>query len=253
MTITSASEAIATLLEMSQNGEIDPWDVKVVDVIDRFLAELGFPNQPDLDLGQANLPQSGQAFLWAAMLVLFKADTLQKAENESEEESIEEELPSGQRGRNPQALEQHLRRRTAAPPPRKRRVTLQELIDQLQEIAKEIETAPAPTPVIKKRPRPQSRRAAIDLITELAHRENLTELAEKLEGFLGRRLSSPRRAIDFEELLYLWGEETSVSPQDERVGVFWALLLLGSQSKVELSQAQFYQDLKIHLIPSVIS
>jgi segregation and condensation protein A len=29
------------------------------------------------------------------------------------------------------------------------------------------------------------------------------------------------------------------------VGVFWALLLLSAQSKVELEQAEFYQTLKI--------
>ncbi|MFN7908862.1 MAG: segregation/condensation protein A, partial [Microcystis sp.] len=38
MTITSASDAIASLLEMAEQGEIDPWDVQVIDVIDRFLA-----------------------------------------------------------------------------------------------------------------------------------------------------------------------------------------------------------------------
>jgi segregation and condensation protein A len=34
----------------------------------------------------------------------------------------------------------------------------------------------------------------------------------------------------------------------DRVGVFWALLLLSAQSKVELSQEEFYQDLKIRAI-----
>ncbi|MBR8830095.1 MAG: hypothetical protein N5P05_003245 [Chroococcopsis gigantea SAG 12.99] len=250
MTITSASDAIETLLAMSQNGEIDPWDVQVVDVIDRFLSELGFSDQPDLDWSQAHLPQSGQAFLWAAMLVLFKADTLERNEDPEELESGEDNLLSAEGHRLPQGLERRLRRRTAAPPPRKRRVTLEELIAQLRDIAAEIETSPAPPPMIKKRPRPQSRREAINLITELAHQENLTELAQQLEGFLRRRLP---QQIDFEELLHLWGRETAVNPNSERVGVFWALLLLGSQSKVELSQDQFYQDLKIDVIPELIS
>jgi chromatin segregation and condensation protein Rec8/ScpA/Scc1 (kleisin family) len=34
----------------------------------------------------------------------------------------------------------------------------------------------------------------------------------------------------------------------DRVGVFWALLLLSAQSKVELSQEEFYQDLKIRAL-----
>jgi segregation and condensation protein A len=31
----------------------------------------------------------------------------------------------------------------------------------------------------------------------------------------------------------------------ERVGVFWGLLYLSAQSKVELSQREFYQDLQV--------
>jgi segregation and condensation protein A len=31
----------------------------------------------------------------------------------------------------------------------------------------------------------------------------------------------------------------------ERVGVFWGLLFLSAQSKVELAQENFYQDLKV--------
>jgi segregation and condensation protein A len=32
------------------------------------------------------------------------------------------------------------------------------------------------------------------------------------------------------------------------VGVFWALLLLSSQSKVELSQEEFYREIKVRSI-----
>jgi len=37
-------------------------------------------------------------------------------------------------------------------------------------------------------------------------------------------------------------------PNHDRVGVFWALLLLSAQSKVELLQEEFYQDLKIRAL-----
>ncbi|MFM7353377.1 MAG: segregation/condensation protein A, partial [Microcystis aeruginosa] len=169
MTITSASDAIESLLEMAEQGEIDPWDVQVIDVIDRFLAELGLLNDLDLAMAQANLPQSGQAFLWASMLVLFKADTLERLSLDQQEESlIDEEISELERELRtlPRYLENHIRRRTAAPPPRKRRVTLQELITQLQQIALEIEALPK-LPVVVPKPRPQSRREAVQIITEL--------------------------------------------------------------------------------------
>ena len=38
-------------------------------------------------------------------------------------------------------------------------------------------------------------------------------------------------------------------PQNDRVGIFWALLLLSAQSKVELTQEEFYKDLKVRTLP----
>ncbi|MGB8691425.1 MAG: segregation/condensation protein A, partial [Microcoleus sp.] len=39
-------------------------------------------------------------------------------------------------------------------------------------------------------------------------------------------------------------------PNHDRVGIFWALLLLSAQSKVELVQEEFYRDLKIRALSS---
>jgi segregation and condensation protein A len=250
MTITLASEAISSLIEMAESGEIDPWDVQVIEVIDRFLARAGLNDDIDLALARESLPRSGQAFLWASMLVLFKADTLERFSAPAEEEipvadellDLDEELRS-----LPKYLENHIRRRTAAPPPRQRRVTLGELIAQLQEIAAEIEAMPS-VPVVTAKPRPRSRRETRQMIAELAHQENLTELAEELDRFLADTLIRfPSERIDFETLLRLWHEEKlpGETAGKEKVALFWALLLLASQSKVELIQTDFYQDLSI--------
>lgn len=260
MIATPAQEAIATLIELAQTGEIDPWDVPVIQVIDRFLSELGLPDEIDPSQGQANLPKWGQAFLWASMLVLLKADTLERLETFEEEvifedlEAIEEE---NSKRALPLHLERHIRRRSSAPPLRRRRVTLQELIAQIEQIAAEIEKNPAPVSV--ERPRPQSRREAVRAIAQLAHQENLTELATRLEQFLTFELPqlAPEQSwIDLEELVDWWrlspkNEEVAVvenAKTHDKVGVFWALLLLCSQSKVELSQNEFYKDLKIQLV-----
>lgn len=68
MNLTDA--AISLLLNLAEQGEIDPWDVQVIDVIDRFLAHLA-PTACTQDLSE-----SGQAFLYAAMLVYLKAMAL---------------------------------------------------------------------------------------------------------------------------------------------------------------------------------
>lgn len=254
MTTTPAQAAIASLMEMAREGEIDPWDVQVIEVIDRFLRELGLPGDLEPARAQSSLPRSGQAFLWASMLVSLKADTLERWETEEEAEINEAELLEGQgQQRNlPLELENYLRRRSCAVPLKKRRVTLQELIKQLQEIASELATA-APAPVTKRAPS-QSRREAVRVIAQLAHQENLTELAAQLENFLKinlPQLAPDSKDLDLEELLALWvqreNRQASASTS-ERVGLFWALLLLSSQSKVELSQQEFYQDLNIQVL-----
>jgi len=234
--MSSANAAIATLIDLAEQGVIDPWDVPVIEVIDRFLAELGISQDLDAALVQTNLPRSGQAFLWASLLVRFKADTLGRMEEVEEEEIPELELLNSESPIIPLFLEKHIRRRTAAPPLRKRRVTLQELITQLEQMKVEIEQmSPVVTPFKRER---LSRRDTLRVITELAHQENLTELAMELESFLG---TSTETNLDFDNLVNQWREP-------DRVGLFWALLLLCSQSKVDLSQEDFYGSLNIQLI-----
>jgi segregation and condensation protein A len=270
MALALAQDAIALLIDMAERGDLDPWDVKVVDVIDRFLSELNPFNGSGQALYEENLSQSGQAFLYASMLLLLKADTLVQPEPTPDAE-LEGDFPLDDLGGLdssglPPFLERRLRRRAVAQPPQTRRVTLKELIDQIQTIAAALED-PTPRKVRLKRPKPQSRSAALRSIAELAHNENLTEMAIALEQFFiehWTHLSQGQNWIDFELLLELWSQingyhvshahpvatevTESAPPQHDRVGVFWALLLLSSQSKVELDQTEFYQDLRINLI-----
>ncbi len=254
---SSATEVIETLINLAQQGEIDPWDVQVIDVIDRFLSELGISEYGDNIYEQATLPKSGQAFLWASMLVRFKADSLEQLEKDDSSEELpcdfEDMTEEGRRQFRISDLEKHIRRRSAAPPPRQRRVTLQELITHIEEIAQEIETA-TPSRRRKVTPRPHSQREAMKMVTQLAHQENLTELAQQLEVFFGQQwIDTPQteRKLNLDDLLQRWHQVNP--PQDhqnkqDRVGVFWALLLLSSQSKVELSQEEFYRDLTIQVL-----
>ena len=260
MTITPAQEAIANLINLAERGEIDPWDVPVITIIDRFLDELGLMGETESPQQEADLPRSGQAFLWASMLVLFKADSLHLLQEElleiEEEEFFEEEFPETERRSLPANLEQHIRRRSSVQPVGKRRVTLQELIEQLEHIAAEIEAAATDTSPRRSK---TSRSAAIKAIAQLAHNENLTELAAQLESFLYLNLENlagdrDENCVDWENLLQRWhtADAAKVLNQGhdrdsdlDRAGVFWALLLLSAQSKVELVQEEFYQDLSV--------
>jgi segregation and condensation protein A len=257
-------ETITHLIEQAEQGEIDPWDVQVIEVIDRYL-ELMAPKTTARGY-EADLSQSGQAFLSASMLVLFKANTLMQLSSveDAQEEIIDDLMLEGEDGLLHQVqrlqLERHLRRRPSAMPPAKRRVTQEELIKQLQIMANQLKLAqkvnkPARP---KRQPSAQSMRQAL----ELAHQENLTEVAGELEQVLrcsARDLLREHNSLNLEQLVNLW-TQTKQSQLDNSahhsenshlVSVFWALLLLSAQSKVELSQDEFYQEIQIRLISDV--
>ncbi|PZU97273.1 MAG: segregation/condensation protein A [Leptolyngbya sp.] len=266
MSSSLAQTAIAFLIDLADQGEIDPWDVKVIDVIDRFLSLLKSQAEALASQGrtpyEANLSESGQGFLYASMLVLLKADTMVRAEAEAEaeanpEEVWEEDIPD--LVPLPRNLERHLHRRAVAPIPQRRQVTLHELIQQLETMATVM--ADHQPRIRARRARPQPQRQAVRAIAQLAHQENLSEIAAALEAFLDQywdELGEDTLWIDFELLLEHWPQFKPADLEDahdfdtphaaavhEKVGVFWGLLFLSAQSKVELGQDQFYGDLRV--------
>jgi len=113
-------------------------------------------------------------------------------------------------------------------------VTLGELIRQLEEIAERLEQEEGQTRQ-RQRSRRFSDRAVIEQVAALAHREKLPETTAALSQFL---LEWPT-ALDwccFEALVQAWAAVAPAELDCDRVGVFWALLFLCSQGRVELEQ-----------------
>ncbi|HBK96897.1 MAG TPA: segregation/condensation protein A [Microcoleaceae bacterium UBA10368] len=264
--LETISEGIAILIDLAERGEINPWDVKVIEVFDRCLSKLTSARDADSSTDFADLSHSGQAFLYASMLVLLKAESIVLSESPAhpdlpDEAALEDAENSG--GRHlPQHLERQLRRRGVAQLPQKRPVTLPELIEQLQLMKAAMEQTVTP----RRRQSSKMRSQAAQAIFELAHQENLVETASELERFLAERGPEIDSGwLDLEKLLELWPHHDLHSPVDselpvsigevhlpnhDRVGIFWALLLLSAQSKVELVQEEFYRDLKIRALSS---
>jgi segregation and condensation protein A len=242
MAVSPAQHAIARLIELAEHGEIDPWNVQVIDVIDRFLSELA-PFQHGMSR-EADLSESGQVFLYASMLVLLKADSLVRMEISPSAPEAGEDLEALESvpptlSPLPPLLERHLRRRGSTQPLRQRQVTLSELIAQLQQMAAVLEQSP-PSRLRPRRLRRPSQSQTAQAIAQLAHQENLSEVALQLEQVLAMYMPSNTEEdwVDLEQLLE-W------LPQKDRVGAFWGLLLLSAQSKVLLDQSEFYQDLRV--------
>jgi segregation and condensation protein A len=247
--------AIRLLQDAAERGDIDPWDVDVIAVVDGFLDQLRQrierprPLAPQGGSYERDLAESSEAFLAASVLVGLKAELLESATFPPE--PLLEDPFAAEDGEvwDPGALalprrpERHLHRRPVAPPPLQRPVTLGELIRQLEDIAERLEQDGGEG---RHRPRPRrySERAAIAQVASLAHREKLPETTAALSRFL-LHWSPTAEGVEwvaFEALVGAWAEAVANAPADEdldqdRVGVFWALLFLSSQGKVELEQA----------------
>ena len=252
MAEAGARLAIRLLQDAAERGEIDPWDVDVIGVIDGFLDQLrqriALPRLAAAQGGsfERDLAESSEAFLAASMLVGLKAEVLEAATFPPEpvfEDPFDSDDPQeGLRALSmalPRRPETHLRRRPVAPPPLQRPVTLGELIRQLEEIAERLEQE-GPRPRHRPRGRAYSESAAIAQVSALAHREKLPETTAALSLFLLEwNAAHDERWVGFDELVEAWNTAGLLSEDDldrDRVGVFWALLFLSAQGKLELQQ-----------------
>jgi segregation and condensation protein A len=244
--------AIRLLQDAAERGEIDPWDVDVISVVDGFLDQLrqriALPRLAAANGGsfEADLAESSEAFLAASVLVGLKAELLEAATfpplpsfDDAFDSELEQNVPFLSGLALPRRPERHLLRRPVAPPPLQRPVTLGELIRQLEDIAERLEHE---IPRARHRPRSRgySESAAIAQVAALAHREKLPETTAALNRFLGEwDGSSQRHWVGFDQLVEVWAAGASLDPDDldrDRVGVFWALLFLSAQGRVELYQ-----------------
>ncbi len=246
--------AIRLLQDAAERGDLDPWDVDVIAVVDGFLDQLrqrievpklvAALNKGRGGSYEQDLAETSEAFLAASVLVSLKAEVLEAQTFPAEpelEDGFEFDFDAEGQGwlltpglELPRKPERHLLRRPVAPPPLQRPVTLGELIRQLEDIAERLEQEEGQVRN-RQRSRRYSDRAAIEQVAALAHREKLPETTAALSQFL---LQWPQSLewTGFEGLVEAWAE---VAPEDldrDRVGVFWALLFLSSQGKVELEQ-----------------
>ncbi len=244
--------AIRLLQDAAERGDVDPWDVDVIAVVDGFLDQLHQRIAVPRLVGgsyEQDLAETSEAFLAASVLVSLKAEVLEAATFASE--PLEEDafdFDFGDDGQGwlvnpgielPRRPERHLWRRPVAPPPLQRPVTLGELIRQLEDIAERLEQDGGRNRQ-RHRPKRYSERAAIQQVAALAHREKLPETTAALSQYL-LGWDPAHDWTGFNDLVQAWASEVtsrgaSAELDCDRVGVFWALLFLCHQGKVELEQ-----------------
>ena len=256
MAEAGARLAIRLLQDAAEKGDLDPWDVDVIAVVDGFLDQLRSrieaPRLAAVNGGsyEQELAETSEAFLAASVLVSLKAEVLEAATLPVEPQLNDDDLEFGfdaddeglllpGRFTLPSRPERHLWRRPVAPPPLQRPVTLGELIRQLEDIAERLEQDEDKSRQ-RHRPKRYSERAAIAQVAALAHREKLPETTAALSRFL---LDWPAAVgwASFDDLVTAWAQVVQRDDSGEefdcdRAGIFWALLFLCHQGKVELDQ-----------------
>ncbi|PKL61714.1 MAG: segregation/condensation protein A [Methanomicrobiales archaeon HGW-Methanomicrobiales-2] len=135
-------EPVEILVGMAERGEVDPWNIDIVDVTDRFLVELDRRKELDLRV-------SGRTLFYAACLLRLKSDYLDGWDGDEAEDSFPDEgdesfadlgfdFESAGELEPMGRLEREIQRRLGRKSLRKRPpVTLYELIKQLKTAEKE--------------------------------------------------------------------------------------------------------------------
>ena len=234
---------IKFLQDAAGRGDLNPWDIDVISVIDSFLEQFNqnfkYTSNDQISY-QKDLSETSEAFFAASVLVNLKAQVLESDVFKDELLGFEEEVEmDNQEWINqgfdiPKFPEKYLRRRSVAQPVIQRTSTLGELVSQLEAIAEIIETQDLLL-MKRKRNKKYTDKILISKVQSLAHREKLPETTKAL----GKFIDGWEKALqwtDFEYLVNKWQNVAKSDLDKDRLGVFWALLFLSSENKIEIKQ-----------------
>jgi len=232
----SEVDGIEILVEMAQCGKIDPWNIDIADVTDKYLQQL-------VEMKANNLKLTGRTLFFAALLLRLKSDILEGIKLFEEEELEEldmlvdiEEIEDDIDMSNVISIDQVLERRTSVRLHRGRVVTLQDLIKQL-EFYEKLDKKLA----FKNKQRKASQRTGsyekftAEDIVNMAHDEYIDRSIRGLQEVLDKLFQSDDR-IELSEL-----QKTGM----DKVSIYIALLFLASTSRIDLVQEEFYSDLYV--------
>jgi len=233
-------DGIEILVEMAKNGKIDPWNIDISDVTDKYLQKL-------VEIKANNLKFTGRTLFFAAVLLRLKSDVLEGISIEEPQDFqddnffedmdslIDEDYEPINRN-NVISLDDVLERRTSIRLHRERILTLDDLIKQLQFYEK-IDKRLA---LQNKNSRAQRRARSYEKFTpediiSMAHDEYIEDSVKALQVVLERIFLTDKRAsfADF--------KETGM----DKVSIYIALLFLSASTDIDLVQDEFYSDIYV--------
>jgi len=229
-------DPVEILVGLAERGEIDPWNINIIEVTDRFLSELERHRQ-------LNLQISGRTLFYAATLLRMKSEQLDLVSGDedddggvegedydpAEDPDFEDEGRFGPIERLEREIQRRLDRKTL----RKRPVTLFELIIELKNLEKE-ERRRRRLP-----PADDDYLVEADDVVGIAHDEGYQDSSRQIiEECLAN--ADPDTEITLAELCrdLGWGLPD----------VYIPLLFLALDGRCNLRQEEFFGDIWVHVV-----
>lgn len=239
--LENGADGIEIFVEMAKTNKIDPWNIDIVDVTDKFLQQM-------VEMKSHNLRLTGRALFFAALLLRMKSDVLEGIdplaqqeeflEGEFEDFSDIEEIPYEEEvnRNNVVSLEDALVRRTSVKVNRERVVTLKDLIRQLKFYEKIEKTRQIKSAQEKAERRKKSYASfTAEDILDMAHEEYVEEELDKVYNALVK-LFETNETLTLQDLI-----KTGM----DKATTYISLLFLAASNRIDLVQEEFYSDLYI--------
>jgi segregation and condensation protein A len=234
-------DGVELLVHLAKTGEIDPWNVDIVQVADQYLKAVA-------ELKESDLKVTGKTLLFLAILLRMKSDQLAginylyPPQDEFLDELLEPDFMDGGKIIQPKfsfrSLDEVIKRRTSTKQPRIRNVTLEDLIRELQ-MYEEIEKRRS----LKEKVEKASNRRMMDYadftaddIEEMAHEEFHEDTIIMLRNILERILLS-QEAVSLTELVQ--------AGRIDKISAYLALLFLSARGSYTMHQEEFYSEVYV--------
>ncbi|MGZ0747733.1 segregation/condensation protein A [Haloparvum sp. AD34] len=244
-------EPVELLVQLAEEGEIEPWDIDIVQVTDAFLEKLD----------ETDLRTSGRALFYASVLLRMKSDGMLADDDEDDEPeqepwevAMEGGEPDVEAGFDPvDQLEAEMDRRLERKSTRGSPETLDELVRELREAersswwkeSREYDTSESPsaydrgTQTVDYHSGDEFRQDAEPTagdVTGGTHDEDIEAVIEDVEAALRTQYDKGRNEVLFSEVESAGGREFMT---------FLALLFLAHRGAVRLQQDELFGDLWI--------
>lgn len=240
-------DGIEILVSMAKQGKIDPWNVDIVEVTDKYLMHL-FQSKAQ------NLRLTGRTLLFAAILLKLKSNILEGLDvmdfepQREDDFNYDDEMPLDYQDEeyiptnNVISIDEVLQRRTSVRLNHNRVVTLRDLIRQLEfyEMLDKKQSLKNAHERAKRRVQNYAKLSPDDIIN-LAHDEYIENGVQRLKANLSEILSRQDK-IELNELTLLGMD---------KISAYISLLFLTVESDYDLEQDEFYSDLYVVKRPHV--